>query len=266
MSKNKLSKFADLLTYPNVIQPAMPISEAGGGSTSFQFPLRGHWAERHFHNGNPIVLELGCGKGEYTVGLARSFPNKNFIGVDIKGARIWTGATTALQEHLSNASFLRTRIEFIEHFFAPDEVSEIWLTFPDPQMKKCGKRLTSTFFLNRYRSFLSDNGIIHLKTDSNFLFTYTSLLLKENSIEPIVQTTDLYKESRPELSPSTPSFINIKTFYEQQWLDRGIPIKYLSFALPHSGELKETEADIPHDTYRSFSREARPKTMPKKRD
>lgn len=259
MSKNKLSKFADLLTYPNVFQPSLPIEDAETANPTDipAFPLRGHWAEQHFHNHNPIVLELGCGKGEYTVGLARRFPDKNFIGVDIKGARIWTGATMGLQEHLLNAAFLRTRIEFIERFFAPGEVSEIWLTFPDPQMKKATKRLTSTYFLQRYRSFLIDNGLIHLKTDSAFLFTYTSLMLKESRLPVLSHTTDLYAAPQSSLDESTKSILSIKTYYEQQWLERGISIKYVCFSLPHSTPLVEPTADIPRDTYRSFSRNAR---------
>lgn len=259
MSKNKLSKFADLLTYPNVLQPSLPVAEAedtvGGSVTAF--PLRGHWAEQHFHNQNPVVLELGCGKGEYTVGLARRFPDKNFIGVDIKGARMWTGATTAIQEHLLNAAFLRTRIEFIERFFAPNEVSEIWLTFPDPQMKKVTKRLTSTYFLQRYRSFLVDNGLIHLKTDSAFLFTYTTMMLEESHLPVLSLTSDLYGAPLSSLDESTKSILSIKTYYEQQWLERGISIKHVCFSLPHNAALVEPTADIPRDTYRSFSRHAR---------
>lgn len=259
MSKNKLSKFADLLTYPNVFQPSLPLADAesAGPIDIPAFPLQGHWADQYFHNHNPIVLELGCGKGEYTVGLARQFPDKNFIGVDIKGARIWTGATMGLQEHLLNAAFLRTRIEFIERFFAPDEVSEIWLTFPDPQMKKPTKRLTSTYFLQRYRSFLIDNGLIHLKTDSNFLFTYTTLLINESHLPVLSHTTDLYDAPLTSLDDSTKSILSIKTFYEQQWLERGISIKHVCFSLPHSTPLVEPTADIPRDTYRSFSRNAR---------
>ena len=259
MSKNKLSKFANLLTYPNVFQPSLPVSDAQmtDSSEASTFPLRGHWADLHFHNNNPIVLELGCGKGEYTVGLARRFPDKNFIGVDIKGSRIWTGATMALQEHLHNAAFLRTRIEFIERFFAPNEVSEIWLTFPDPQMKKVTKRLTSTYFLQRYRSFLIDNGLIHLKTDSAFLFTYTTLMIKESHLPVLSYTDNLYSAPLDSLDESTKSILSIKTFYEQQWLDRGISIKHVCFSLPQSTPLVEPTADIPRDTYRSFSRHAR---------
>ena len=150
-----------MATYDNVFQYPYGALEHDG------FPLRGHWHEEFFHNQNPIVLELGCGKGEYTVGLARLFPDMNFIGVDIKGARMWTGATEAVRNGMKNVAFIRTNIEIIDRFFAPDEVQEIWLTFSDPQMKKPTKRLTSTFFMERYRRFLVDGGIIHLKTDSN---------------------------------------------------------------------------------------------------
>ena len=188
MSKGKLAKFADLDTYENVFQYPYSIME------EVTFDMRGHWHEQYFNNQNPIVLELGCGKGEYTVELARRYPDKNFIGVDIKGARLWTGATLALREGLKNVAFLRTNIEIIDRFFAQDEVEEIWLTFSDPQMKNPRKRLTSTFFLNRYRHFLIDNGVIHLKTDSNFLFTYTSLLVEKNQLPVQLCTEDLYAE------------------------------------------------------------------------
>ena len=165
MGKGKLAKFADMETYENVFQYPYSVVE------HVPFEMQGHWHEQYFHNDNPIVLELGCGKGEYTVELAKLYPNRNFIGVDIKGARMWTGATQALREGLKNVAFLRTNIEIIERFFAEDEVQEIWLTFSDPQMKNPRKRLTSTYFMARYRKFLTDGGIIHLKTDSNFLFT-----------------------------------------------------------------------------------------------
>ncbi len=156
--------------------------------------MRGCWHETYFHNQNPIVLELGCGKGEYAVELARNHPEKNFIGVDIKGARMWTGATQALNDGLKNVAFLRTNIEIIDRFFAPNEVQEIWLTFSDPQMKNPRKRLSSTFFMERYRHFLSDSAIIHLKTDSNFLFTYTALMVNCNHLPLLAKTTNLYAD------------------------------------------------------------------------
>lgn len=213
--------------------------------------MRGHWGERVFGNSNPIVLELGCGRGEYCVGLGRLFPDKNFIGVDIKGARMWHGAKEALESGMGNVAFLRTHIEFIERFFAPDEVSEIWLTFSDPQMKKATKRLTSTYFLERYRHFVKDNGLIHLKTDSNFLFTYTRELVTANSLPAEYIADDLYEQVKDD------PILSIQTYYEQQWLQRGLTIKYLRFHLPHDGTLTEPEIDIPLDDYRSYYRQKR---------
>lgn len=175
MSKGKLAKFADLETYENVFQYPYSAME------QVEFGMRGHWHEQFFKNSNPIVLELGCGKGEYTVELAKRYPQMNFIGVDIKGARLWTGATQAIQAGLKNVAFLRTNIEIIDRFFGPDEVEEIWLTFSDPQMKNPRKRLTSTYFLQRYRHFLKGNGIIHLKTDSNFLYLHVTVGREEPS-------------------------------------------------------------------------------------
>ena len=193
MGKGKLAKFADMASYENVFQYPYSVVE------HVPFEMQGHWREQYFHNQNPIVLELGCGKGEYTVELAKLYPDTNFIGVDIKGARMWTGATQALHERLKNVAFLRTNIEIIERFFAKDEVQEIWLTFSDPQMKNPRKRLTSTYFMERYRKFLIDGGIIHLKTDSNFLFTYTNYMVEHNHLPVEERTDDLYHASH--LSP-----------------------------------------------------------------
>lgn len=212
------------------------------------FPLRGKWHNEFFGNNNPIVLELGCGKGEYTVGLARRYKDKNFIGVDIKGSRMWTGATQALAEGLENVAFLRTNIELIDHFFTSGEVSEIWITFPDPQMKKARKRLTSTRFLELYRKITVDKALIHLKSDSPFLYTYTHHLVKVNNLPVEIDTDDLYHSGLAD------DILNIRTFYEQQWLARGLTIKYIKFELPHEGELIEPDVEIPFDTYRSFSR------------
>ena len=252
MSKGKLAKFADMAANPLVIeQPFNTIKE------ETPFPLKGHWHEAFFHNPNPIVLELGCGRGEYTVGLAGKYPDMNFIGVDIKGARMWTGAQDALKEGLQNVGFLRTHIEFIDRFFAPNEVSEIWLTFSDPQMKKATKRLSSTYFLQRYRRFLADGGLIHLKTDSNFLFTYTEEMLRANHITPEYATRDLYKPLSEEESDMGQEAHSIQTYYEQMWRDRGIPIKYLRFCLPHEGQLLEPDVEIPLDEYRSYNRSKR---------
>lgn len=252
MSKNKLAKFAEMATYPHVFQPAED------ESFMTPSPMQGKWNETFFKNDNPIVLELGCGKGEYAVGLARRFPDKNFIGVDIKGARMWTGATESLQEGLTNVAFVRTRIEFIERFFAPDEVSEIWLTFSDPQMKMPTKRLTSTYFLNRYRKFLVNDGLIHVKTDSNFLFTYTNYVIQTNHLPVSCATKNLYsEESSTQLPPDILQLLQIKTYYEQQWIERGIDIKFVSFQLPQKGELVEPEVEIELDSYRSYARNKR---------
>ena len=215
------------------------------------FEMRGKWREEFFKNDNPIVLELGCGRGEYTVGLGRMYPDKNFIGVDIKGARMWTGATDALNEGMKNVAFLRTNIEIIDRFFAEGEVSEIWLTFSDPQMKKATKRLTSTYFMNRYRKFLASDGLIHLKTDSNFMFTYTKYMVEENKFPVEFCTDDLYHSGLAD------DILSIRTYYEQQWLDRGLNIKYMKFRLPQEGELQEPDVEIELDEYRSYNRSKR---------
>lgn len=245
MGKNKLRKFAEMELLPNVIQVPFRSLEAT------DFELRGNWHERFFGNQNPIVLELGCGRGEYTVGLARKFPDKNFIGIDIKGARMWAGAKEAHMTELKNAGFLRTNIELISRFFAPGEVSEIWITFPDPQMKKVRKRLTATNFLDMYRSILAPNGVINLKTDSPFLFEYTRRLVELNALPVKALTANLYED----VPSGTNDILEIKTHYEKQWLDRGLTIKYLAFTLPPSIELHEPQTDdIELDSYRSYGR------------
>ena len=249
MSKGKLAKFADMEKYENVFQYPYSVVE------HVPFEMQGHWRERYFHNDHPIVLELGCGKGEYAVSLARLFPDVNFIGVDIKGARMWTGATQALQEGLSNVAFLRTNIEIIDRFFAKDEVQEIWLTFSDPQMKNPRKRLSSTYFLERYRRFLVDGGIIHLKTDSHFLFTYTTLMVEKNHLPLLFRTEDLYHTEG--LDAQTSHILGIQTYYERMWIERGLNIKYMKFQLPQEGVLEESEEEIPLDDYRSYRRDKR---------
>jgi len=304
MSKGKLAKFADMANYPHVFEYPFSVLE------DVPFEMRGKWRSDFFHNDNPIVLELGCGRGEYAVGLARRYPDRNFIGVDIKGARMWSGATEALKEGLKNVAFLRTNIEMIDRFFAPGEAQEIWLTFSDPQMKKATKRLTSTYFLARYRHFLEDGGLIHLKTDSNFLFTYTKYVVEENHLPTEVCTEDLYRPAsdRPTPAPSREGMgeasakiaqgleslplrgsegnsgltecqsaqsdrsispmlrtdnlegsfdLSIRTYYEQQWLARGLTIKYLRFRLPAEGPLVEPDVEIPLDDYRSYNRDKR---------
>lgn len=244
MAKNKLAKFADMATYDNVFQYSFDTLRQEG------FPLKGKW-HSYFRNDHPIVLELGCGKGEYTVGMARKFPGKNFIGIDIKGARMWKGATQALEEKLDNAAFVRTNIDFICYFFAENEVSEIWITFPDPQMKKVNKRLTSTHFMKKYSQIIHNDGIIHLKTDSNFLFTYTRAMIEENKLDVLFETDDLYNSDLQD------DILEIQTFYEQQWRERGLSIKFIQFVCPKEREWVEPEIEIEKDDYRSFGRNAR---------
>lgn len=248
MGKGKLEKFAEMAENPLVVE--CPNAWEGA-----PFALQGRWHEEFFHSAAPIVLELGCGRGEYTVGLGKSYPDKNYIGVDIKGARMWTGAREALQLGMPNVAFLRTHIEFIDRFFAPDEVAEVWLTFSDPQMKKPTKRLTSTHFLRRYRRFLADGGIVHLKTDSNFLFTYTEEMLRANGLQPLFCTRNLYADTSDAPWPTVAR--SIQTHYEEMWLERGIDIKYLCFRLSREGELVEPDVEIPFDEYRSYARTKR---------
>ena len=249
MGKGKLAKFAEMETFSNVFQYPFSVVD------NVPFEMKGHWRELYFKNNHPVVLELGCGKGEYTVELARLYPEMNFIGVDIKGARMWTGAKQALEVGLKNVAFLRTNIEIIDRFFAESEVQEIWLTFSDPQMKNAHKRLTSTFFLNRYRKFLVDGGIVHLKTDSNFLFTYTTCMVKENKLPVVFSTEDLYHTEG--LDEETHKILSIQTYYESMWIERGLNIRYMKFLLPQQGELVEPEVDIPLDDYRSYHRPKR---------
>ena len=249
MSKGKLAKFADMERYENVFQYPYSVVE------QVPFEMKGRWNECYFRNDHPIVLELGCGKGEYTVELAKLYPEVNFIGVDIKGARMWTGATQALQEGLKNVAFLRTNIEVIDRFFTPGEVTEIWLTFSDPQMKNPRKRLTSTWFMQRYRHFLADGGIVHLQTDSNFLFTYTTYMVEKNGLPLLFRTEDLYHTEG--IDEETRRILAIRTYYESMWIDRGLNIRYMKFRLPQKGELVEPEVEIPLDDYRSYRRDKR---------
>lgn len=245
MAKNKLQKFAEMDTFPHVFQyPHAALQERG-------FPLKGRWHADVFENDRPITLELGCGRGEYTVGMGRLFPERNFIGIDIKGARMWAGAKESFQTKMTNVAFVRTDIEQIARFFAPGEVAEIWITFPDPQMKKVNKRLTSTRFMRLYSEILSANGIIHLKTDSPFLFAYTNEMIKVNDYTVQQSTDNLYR------SGQTDEILSIRTYYEQQWLERGLNIKYIRFVCEPREELVEPDIDIEPDEYRSYNRSRR---------
>ncbi len=239
MGKNKLQKFSDMETFGCVLQyPRHILIEQG-------FPHKGSWNSSFFSRPNPITLELGCGKGEYTVGLADANRDRNYIGVDIKGARMWKGAKSVEEKGMDNAAFLRTEIEQIEQFFAPGEVDEIWITFPDPQMQKARKRLTSSRFLTNYRKFLRPGGVVNLKTDSPFLYEYTKLLVELNGFEVLAITDDLYGSGLAD--PVT----SIKTFYEQQWLSRGKTIKLISFRIGE-GDIQEPDtSDLVKDDYHS---------------
>lgn len=255
MGKNKLKKFVEMETFQNVFQCGA--RELGGRQPSEvslqKHPMAGHWHEQFFHNDKPIVLELGCGRGEYTVGLARKYPDRNFIGVDIKGARMWAGAKEATEAGLTNVAFLRTNIEIITAFFAPDEVDEIWITFCDPQMKKATKRLTSTWFMQRYQRIVRPGGLIHLKTDSPFLYTYTREMLRLNPYPVVADTDDLYSSEAEETAILTDARA-LKTHYERQWLERGMRIKYLAWQLTPLTVWEEPTVEIEHDTYRSYGR------------
>ncbi len=220
MAKNKLKKFNDLETFSHVIQPSIDELRSN-------FNLKGNWRKHFFKNDNPIVLELGCGKGEYTVGLAKNFPEKNYLGIDIKGARIWAGASQALEEKLINVGFLRIRIDWIEMCFNSNEVDEIWITFPDPQIKKnrTTKRLTHPIFLKKYNNILKSNSKIHLKTDSQFLHGFTLGVIAGENHTLEDSTEDLYN------SVELRDCSKIQTFYENMFLNKGMPITYLRFLL-----------------------------------
>ena len=220
MAKNKLAKFAEMETLDNVFQPKHD------EVFRTDYKLKGKWGEQVFGNGHPIVLEVGCGKGEYSVGLGELYQEKG----------------------MKNVAFLRTHAEMLESVFAPGEISEIWITFPDPQMAKARKRLTGTRFLSLYKKMLTEDGVIHLKTDSPFLYRYTDALIRQNHLTAFVNTDDLYGMGLDD------KILGIKTFYEQQWLSRGKKIKYLKFTLSGSGELTEPDIDIEKDDYHSEAR------------
>ena len=231
MGKNKLARFAEMALFPNVIQPAYK-------ETLVQdHPLKGKWNTDYFKTDRPITLELGCGRGEYTVGLARQFPDVNFIGADIKGARIFKGASTALNEKLQHVAFVRTHIEMAGRFFNAGEISEIWLTFPDPQEKnrRRKKRLTGPRFLSLYREFLKPGGAINLKTDNQLFFNYTLALLKENRFPVHAVTNDLYSSDIEGMT------YQIRTHYEQMFLNEGKRILYVRFSIPGHEEIREPE-------------------------
>ncbi len=231
MGKKKLQRFAELQDFENVVQ-------AGAGEVyDRRHPLYGKWAAEFFGNPGPLVLELGCGKGEYTVELAKMFPETNFLGADIKGARMWKGAMHALDNNLNNAGFLRTRLELIPSFFAPDEIGEIWITFPDPQPRKSRKRLTAPAFLNRYRGFLKREGIVHLKTDSYELYEYTLSVLEHNGLKVLKETSDLYG------SGTICPVLSISTYYEKQFLEKGKPICYIKFRIDGSKTITEPDEE-----------------------
>ncbi|OEY73330.1 tRNA (guanosine(46)-N7)-methyltransferase TrmB [Salegentibacter salarius] len=221
-SKNKLRRFRENETFENVIQPSREELEKD------QFSLKGNWNKDFFKNDNPIVLELGCGKGEYTIGLSKQDSTKNFIGIDIKGARFWRGAKTAIEEDLENVAFLRTQIELIDRVFAENEVDEIWITFPDPQIKykRTKHRLTNAEFLQKYKHILKAEGLVNLKTDSEFMHGYTLGLLHGEGHEILYAHHDIYKN---EYSPK--AVREIQTFYEKQYLDQGKPITYIQFRI-----------------------------------
>jgi len=254
MAKNKLKKFAEMETFSNVFQCGAreiphPLSPMANDALP-KHPMAGHWRDTYFHNDHPIVLELGCGRGEYTVGLAQKYPDKNFIGVDIKGARMWAGAKQAELAGMKNVAFLRTNIEVITSFFEADEVDEIWITFCDPQMKKATKRLTSTWFMQRYQQIVKPEGLIHLKTDSPFLYTYTIEMLRLNPYPVLAHTEDLYAEQITDFTDAQA----LQTHYEKQWLDRGMTIKYIEWQLTPLTRWEEPTIEIEKDSYRSYGR------------
>ena len=266
MGKNKLKKFAEMAQMQCVFQCGArdilpnPRDPRGADvpSDNPALAMKGEWRNRFFHNDHPLLLELGCGHGDYTVGLARVYPDTNYIGVDIKGARMWQGAKQATAEGLTNVAFLRTNIELLPNFFASDEVDGLWITFPDPQMKKATKRLTYTYFMERYRQLLRDNATIHLKTDSPFLYTYTREMIRLNNLPLLCDTADLYGNQKSEISNQQSAIFEdarrLQTHYEHQWLDRGLTIKYLVWQLPKQGTLVEPDIEIEKDTYRSYGR------------
>jgi len=225
---NKLERFAQMKIFSNVFEPD------GQKIRTENFDLNGKWGKAYFKNNNPITLELGCGKGEYTVGLAEKYPERNFIGIDIKGSRMWKGAKYALENGIVNAVFIRSRIEFVEKLFGKDEIDEIWMTFPDPFPKKAANRLSSSFFINRYKKILKRDGTIHLKTDCRQLHDYTLKVLKENGLIPEVASKDLYAPGQ-----QLDEILSLKTFYEMKFLEENKSITYLRFKMKQTDKLSE---------------------------
>jgi len=233
MGHDKLRKFAENETFGCLLQPSSEELLSEGYQSLKDHAVKGRWRD-FFHNDNPIVLELGCGKGEYTIDLAERNPSMNFIGVDIKGARLWKGAKYATEHNMKNVAFLRTRVEFIKAFFGPSEVSEIWLTFSDPQIRRENARLSCPLFLSRYRSFLKPGGTVHLKTDSRFLHEYTKAVCADNHLPVICCTEDLYGSDNAGLDRAV---LEVQTFYESIFLSQGYRINYLAFSLDGDEEL-----------------------------
>lgn len=261
MGHGKLKKFAENLGFPCLLQPVASevLDKTGGGFAVHDHAVKGKWNERMFSAPRPIVLELGCGRGEYTIDLAGRNPSCNYIGVDIKGARLWKGAKYATEHALGNVAFLRTRIELIEAFFAPEEISEIWLTFSDPQLRGENKRLTAPIFLERYRKFLRPGGIVHLKTDSRFLYEYSLAVVRENGLPLLAATSDLYGEVDSVRESALASvcgadavdaLVSVQTYYERMFRDQGYKITYLAFQLDHDGPLV-SPASFDADYWRS---------------
>lgn len=285
MGHGKLRKFAENETFKCLLQPSASevMDKSDGGFRVLDHPIKGNWNSNMFAKAQPIVLELGCGRGEYTIDLSRRVPSRNYIGVDIKGARLWQGAKYAVEHDLPNVAFLRTRIELIEAFFAPREVSEIWLTFSDPQLGSANKRLSSPVFLEKYRKFLAPGGRIHLKTDSRLLYEYTKAVAQANGLNILAATTDLYNPNVP-ISTSHPqldsepnthrhpeldsgsnrnnaapgldketmaALTDVQTFYERMFMKQGYKINYLCFTISHEGPFV-APSDFDSDYWRSI--------------